>query len=181
VPDHAPSRCVVHAGALQPNSTAKDAALQTVENQVLSGFDNGDWLGTGITSSSAAADQSATGSHKTALGIFDNASIDSITFNGEPIDSSTILIALAVIGDTNDDGLVDSADVANVMSHIGTAQSTWTNGDLNYDGVVDAKDLALVNTHLGDVIPEPTTLGLLVLPAILLATRRRKVFAKAFR
>ena len=51
-----------------------------------SGEHGGDWLGTGITSSTVAADASATGSHMLTLGLFDNADVGLATFGGQGVD-----------------------------------------------------------------------------------------------
>ena len=50
-------------------------------------------------------------------------------------------------GDANHDGVVNAADVNQIMQHgkYRTAQTaTWADGDFNYDGKVDAKDMAML-------------------------------------
>lgn len=50
-------------------------------------------------------------------------------------------------GDANQDGVVNAADVTQIMLHgkYRTSQpATWADGDFNYDGKVDAKDMAML-------------------------------------
>ena len=66
------------------------------------------------------------------------------------------------IGDTNLDGVVNSADLS-AMSSTGT---TWATGDFNYDGVVNADDYALFvlgatesgGVNISATLPEPSVL-----------------------
>lgn len=100
----------------------------------------------------------------------------------DPRDSSQatnrdVLIMYTWLGDTNLDGKVNSADLAN-MAPIGTTNATWATGDFNYDGIVNADDLSLF--ELGDasqnavLAPAPEPAGLLAAAPALLALRRRK-------
>ena len=54
-------------------------------------------------------------------------------------------------GDANRDGVVNAADVAQIMQH-GKYRTglpaTWADGDFNYDGKVDAKDLVMLTMSI---------------------------------
>ncbi len=143
---------------LQSNPTMpadKSAKLSFLQSALTSGMNNGNWLGMGITSSTVAADQSATGSHLTALALFDNANLNFPTFGGQPVDTSSLLITTALIGDTNFDNTVNQSDFNLVAAKWQTPQSDWTTGDLNNDGFVDLLDAVMVATH----VPNPLNLS----------------------
>ena len=131
-----------------------------------SGRGDGSWNGTtGITSSTAQADQAA--SIPRTVGWLDNGD-GSMTF------------AYAAPGDTNIDWSVDILDAGNFLTlgKFDTGEpATWLEGDFNYDGVVDVLDAAdFFNTGLYDAgsynpppglsggvaaVPEPASLAML--------------------
>jgi beta-glucanase (GH16 family) len=85
-----------------------------------------------------------------------------------------------LLGDTNNDGLVNSTDLTTLTTNFGkSVMGGFTSGDFNGDGVVNADDLALYelgaseNIGTSGPVPEPGTLALLALPLILI--RRRAV------
>ena len=84
-------------------------------------------------------------------------------------------------GDANNDGVVDAADYIIVKTHIGQATGAGSaDGDFDNDGTVDWDDLqtllGAINTGGGveGAIPEPATLGLLVLGSLAVIRKRRK-------
>lgn len=117
------------------------------------------------------------------------------TFGGEAVDVSSLLITPTFIGDTNLDGTVDVADLYNLsLGWLGTDE-VWSRGDFNYDGLVNVVDLGLIASNwqaqigapfpgsdlvsalseLGlptEVVPEPSMLALLALPALASGRRR---------
>ena len=120
---------VVHEGYGDPLAVV--AALRA-------GRDNGQWSGTsGIVTSATTAGG--------LMGV------------GYVVNSGTAMIAFAIAGDTNLDGLVDIIDVANVIS-TGAFNSGeplgWADGDFNYDGILDILDIAdLLSTQQYDAGP----------------------------
>lgn len=93
---------------------------------------------------------------------------DVVTDRNSPV-SIGILYHSGVAGDTNDDGLVDLADLNNVRNHFGELSGI---GDSDLDGDVDLDDLNEVRNHFGERfqppdevagVPEPATAWLLVL------------------
>jgi len=84
-----------------------------------------------------------------------------------------------LMGDANNDGVVDMSDLDIVLNNFGSTTSLWTNG--NFDGAltVDLTDLADVLNNIGAgpapsvVTPEPASLGLLAAGSLLLLRRRK--------
>ena len=86
----------------------------------------------------------------------------------------------AMIGDADDNGVVNAADYIILKTNIGQATgATTADGDFDGDGDVDWNDLQLLQAHYGETsgaggtIPEPATLGLLAIGAVAVLRRRR--------
>jgi arabinogalactan endo-1,4-beta-galactosidase len=119
-----------------------------------------------------------------ALGYADNATLGRMTFGGQPVGSSAIVIGYTFDGDANLDGTVNMQDFNALAGSFGGTSQFWTQGDFNYDGVVNSLDLNVLATFfgqsmaspsdipLGALVPEPSSLG--VATALILGTRRRR-------
>ncbi len=140
----------------------------TIYGHVVSGYNAGAWDGDGIRSSFAAADPLLIA----ALGCISNADAGYASFHGTATPNGTeTFVQYTYYGDANLDGVVDATDYG-LMLPSGT---NWYEGDFNYDGAVNAADYALIdNTVAVLAAPEPASLGLLGLGALLLAARRRR-------
>jgi hypothetical protein len=170
--------------------TADPAPQPLIEYLLHRGYNGGNWLGTGLTSSSAAA--TAGSGHPTAIGygeasaIFDFSSNPTATFLGNTVDSTAVLMRYTLAGDANMDGTVNGLDFNALANGFGTS-AKWTSGDFDYSGSVDSSDFALLaenygmtigsaaavpSASLGSVVPEPTSIGVIGLAA--LAFRRRR-------
>jgi fibronectin-binding autotransporter adhesin len=177
--------------------------LATLTNQVKSGLNlahGGNWNGTGIASSAAAADTT----HLTALGVIlnDNGQGTPLygfggalgQFDGTNPSDGDVLIKYTYVGDANLDGKVDGSDYSRIDNGFLNTLTGWYNGDFNYDGVVNGSDYTLIdnafNTQgaaiLNDIaaastaqlaattsVPEPGSLALLAVSAAGLLVRRR--------
>jgi len=58
-------------------------------------------------------------------------------------------------GDANHDRVVNTADLAIVLSHLGNTSATLSQGDLNYDGKVDFQDFQTIELTFGNSLPSP--------------------------
>ena len=83
-------------------------------------------------------------------------------------------------GDANGDGLVDVGDLGILGANYGKffVGGMWAMGDFTCDGRVDVGDLGVLGAHYGFVapvgsVPEPGTLGLLAVGALMLSRGRR--------
>lgn len=88
-----------------------------------------------------------------------------------------------LLGDANQDGLVSADDFASVQANFGNTGAADGSllGDANHDGVVSADDYATVQANFGNTsgsgtseVPEPATLGLLLIGGLLAVLCRRK-------
>jgi hypothetical protein len=82
-----------------------------------------------------------------------------------------------LLGDANDDGVVDDKDASILGAHWLASGATWADGDFNNDKVVDDKDAAILAAHWGqgaqeNSVPEPATWILIVLGLAVLVVRR---------
>ena len=96
-----------------------------------------------------------------------------------------MVVAPRILGDSDDDGDVDGADLASWQMNydpVGDNDNTFEDGDWDEDGDVDGADLAAWQQAYDPVgpgsglssVPEPATLALLILGGVTLAAGRRK-------
>ena len=89
------------------------------------------------------------------------------------------LPSTGLIGDADENGVVNAADYIAIKAHIGQASgASLADGDFDADGDVDWADLQLLQAHYGETsagsaLPEPATLGLLAIGAMAVIRRRR--------
>jgi len=125
--------------------------LSTIVGYLASGYDNGKWDGSGIISSTAAANPLQT----TAIAYVDSA--DGLV-PGLPAD--TIELKYTLYGDTGLTGSVGFTDFMRMTQHFTQSSgATWDEGDFNYDGSVNFADFALLKPNYG------TSLGATIEPA----------------
>lgn len=124
------SLIINYAGSADP--------VATIRQYLASGYNGGAWNGTGISSSSAAANT------RYALGYADGA--DGIV---QGLSSGQIELKYTLYGDTNLDGVVNSVDFGNFAANFGKSHKTWDQGDFTYDGVVNSIDFGLLAANFG--------------------------------
>jgi hypothetical protein len=180
-----------NALVLQTSGPAdKSAKIPALRNQIASGENSGvdgPWTGVGITSSSIATDPN------TSFALADNADLHYTSFRGQAVNDASLILAQAVIGDANLDGLVNAFDLNLLATHwLQPAGALWSAGDFTRDGKVDAFDLNALASHWQFVsgnlaatlsqfpqfsadaapVPEPATVSLLTIAGLALLARR---------
>ena len=103
---------------------------------------------------------------------------------GTTLSSVTLFISSFSLGDADTDGDVDATDLATLGTNwdpTGTTK-TWADGDFDGNGNVDASDLAMLGMNWDPtgagagaayLVPEPATLGLLLVGGLALLRRRK--------
>jgi hypothetical protein len=136
-----------------------ESPLAAVADQIIAGRAGGTWTGDGITSSTAATDPG-----RRSIGYAEASRIlgpTGGTFLGEPVDATTVLARLTVLGDSNLDGAVSFADLValaqNYNSAVGSAG--WASGDYNGDGNVGFADLVALAQNYNSGLPAAPIAG----------------------
>jgi hypothetical protein len=117
----------------------------------------GKWMGTGITSSTAASANS-TDPESRSVGYAENSAMPLgplTTFRGQAVDGTSILMAHTRTGDANLDGVVNDDDVTIVGATYapGVPQPSWAMGDFDYNGFVDDDDVTLLGVFYDPAAP----------------------------
>lgn len=134
-----------------------------IKSQLTTGYNAGAWNGEGINSTSATS--------TTGLGWKETSATESI------------LIKYTYYGDADLSGTVTSTDFNALLAGYGkTTGAIWAEGDFDYDGKVNTRDFnylagnfgaaAIPGATLGSVVPEPASVAILALGA--LVGRRRR-------
>jgi|GEM_PF-4751359 len=157
--------------------------LQSIRSYVLDGYNDGNWLGIGLRSATAAVNPlSGLGYAEASVPLGLSGGI----FRGQPVDGTTVLVAYTFKGDADINGIVNSIDFNLLQSGYGIKDGTavWSQGDFDYNGKVNTVDFnslsgnfgqtlasPLPGAELGAVVPEPFSLTMLL--GLFAMTRRR--------
>jgi hypothetical protein len=129
-------------------ATGTASPLATVRAQIRSGYNPGGpaWTGNGITSSEAATHAGMGLGYAEASDALGLTGSQTVTWFGQTVDATSVLIRYTKSGDANLDGVVDFADLVKLAQHYNDASGgrTWFEGDFNYDGNVDFNDLVAI-------------------------------------
>ena len=175
----------LRGGALVHDYTGP-SSLADIRAKIISGYNNNTWTGTGIKSTTAAADDNLAVGYAEASALF---TTFPATFMGESIDATTLLVRLVRNGDADLSGTVGLDDFNRLAAAFGSTNALWDDGDFNYDGTMNLSDFNLLAANFGlsaagptvapqdwavleAAVPEPAFLG--VLSCGILALRRRR-------
>jgi hypothetical protein len=121
-----------------------------VLGMIASGYNFGQFDGNGLITSMAAAHTGLT-----TLGAADASSIygvgagETVLYQGETIDGSTVIVKYTYAGDANLDGVIDGGDYGQIDNNA-QVSGAWAyfNGDFNYDGVIDGGDYGVIDNNI---------------------------------
>ena len=138
---------------LSATAVVQTTALGTVAAYLQSGYQNGQWNGSGLISSVAAKTPALT-----ALGVELNAqqNIGTGAYTNTPILTqwenitvalNNVLVKYTLAGDADLSGHVDSTDYQLIDDGYDSKGKLtgWRNGDFNYDGVINGDDYTLID------------------------------------
>jgi autotransporter-associated beta strand protein len=149
-------------GAIVDYAPGNEAAnIQTIRGQVIAAYNNGDWLGNGITSSvipATAGRAIGFAQASEALGASGG------QFMGAAADPDAVLVRYTLAGDATLDGVVDFNDLVRLAQNYNTTVSSttdswWFNGDFTYDGLVDFNDLVKLAQNYNTALPSEPVPG----------------------
>ncbi|HUB25227.1 MAG TPA: hypothetical protein VL992_07335 [Tepidisphaeraceae bacterium] len=130
--------------------------VSTIYSYLASGYNGGAWNGTGIISSTTAAENVGQGNIVYDVGYADGA--DGVVSG---LSSGQIEIMPTLAGDCSLTGGVTASDVSQVSGNLGDfTGENWDEGDFTYNGEVDWADYQCVTENYGDTlssVPIPGT------------------------
>ena len=129
----------------------------------------------------------------TTLAVATAGDIGKASLGGQAVATTDTLVMYTYAGDVNLDGQINGDDYFRIDQGYTAGASGYENGDLNYDGKINADDYFIIDSNLGKqslgvfpnaapvlslggvaAVPEPASLGLILVAAGALARRRRR-------
>jgi hypothetical protein len=172
-----------------------------IRGYLVTGYAGGAWNGGGIDSSAANALFVAGNKHY-GLGYADGADMNGASPVVAGLGAGNIEVKYTLYGDANLDGVVNGTDFGILAAHFGDQVTAWDEGDFNYDGVVNGTDFGALAANFGQQangtavdlpaadyaaldafaaanglmadVPEPASVGLMVLAGIGILGRRSR-------
>jgi len=135
--------------------------VATLRGYLNTGYHGGDWKGTGLTSSSVAAQAAAvkgTSKGSYSIGYIDG-NTDGAVAASNGVGLNQILIRPTLVADANLDGKVDFSDLLAMAQNVGSLSADWAHADFNFDGKVDFNDLLLLAQNINQTNGTTTLSG----------------------
>ena len=120
--------------------------IPDIRAELTSGYNGGAWDGVGIMSSSAGASTAHAVGFAEAFELFNELPG---TFEGQPIDDSTVIVRYTRHGDANLDRVVNLDDFNRLAARFGQLGTTWVQGNFNYDNATNLDDFNLLAANFG--------------------------------
>jgi hypothetical protein len=117
-----------------------------VQAQVTSGYNGGAWNGTGITSSTAAAQTN------TAVGFAESTDLFTAfpaSFAGASVDATAVLLRHTFYGDADLNRTVNLNDFNRLAANFGQTGRRWSQGDFDFSGAVNLNDFNRLAASFG--------------------------------
>ena len=190
---------VPYSGA-SPIGTWNGSAYTSIHGAVSSGFNNGAWDGPGILSSIGSPNGALTGiAVAEASDVLDFSGGPTQLWSGQTVDATTVLLKYTYVGDLDLNGELNGDDYFYLDSHVLQSGSVfgYHNGDIDLNGEINGDDYFWLDSNIlaaqanGPImggsgamsaslsaVPEPVSLGILALPAIVLSRRHRRSGAR---
>jgi hypothetical protein len=89
------------------------------------------------------------------LAVADNVLFGRTSWNGQPIDTTTIIGKYTFLGDANLDGQVTTDDYVVVDLGLGRTNAQWIQGDTDFSGIVTTDDYVVIDLNLGKGTSNP--------------------------
>jgi hypothetical protein len=119
---------------LQATPASRQAMLALIENLVRSGRAGGAWNGPGLRSATAANNALRTTGLAAILNDRGDGTPVRTIFDGETVNTSSILVKYTYNGDANEDGVLNADDYAQIDAGFATRANGYLNGDFNLSG-----------------------------------------------
>jgi hypothetical protein len=103
------------------------------------------WSGPGLTSSAAKANPRTTLAIGEASDLLDLSPGENAVYDGQTVDSTTVLVKYTYSGDTTLDGKLSVDDFTRLDFHAPLGVSGYANGDVNLDGRINVDDFIVLD------------------------------------
>ena len=168
------------------------SAYSDVTGLVASGYSpNQDFSGSGIVTTQSNA---TGGNTLTCIGVASNSDLGLAALGGQGVGANDTLVMYTYGGDANLDGAITGDDYFQIDSGFPAGAHGWFNGDFNYDGSITGDDYFVIDSNFSaqgtpiptsggvsgagvagvQAVPEPASIGFIVLAAGSLISRRRR-------
>jgi hypothetical protein len=115
---------------------------------LIGAYSGGTWSGSGITSSTAAANPAL----NTAVGVAEATDLFTVfptNVGGFPVDNTAVLLKYTFYGDANLDGRVNLQDFNRLAANFGQTGRRWSQGNFDYNNVVNLGDFNKLAINFG--------------------------------